>query len=78
MLESVAREQALDAVFDLMRWPDGTFSFVMDDADPDDLEVGLPVDEVVTEGRRRLQHWAALTELVPAPGAVVSFSAAPP
>lgn len=65
-------EQATDAVFDLLRWTRGDFAFVADEPNPDDLGVSLNVEEVITEGRRRLEEWESLTKAVPAPDAVVS------
>jgi hypothetical protein len=65
-------EQATDAVFDLLRWTRGEFAFMTDEANPDDLGVALNVEEVITEGRRRLEDWETLTKAVPAPDAVVS------
>ena len=76
-VRALAAEQATDAVFDLMRWPDGEFAFIVDEPDPDDLGAALPVEQVVEESNRRLAAWAALTAAVPAPGAVVSFAPAP-
>ena len=74
----VAREQAIDAVCELLRWAEGEFSFGMDEPDRDALPVTLPVDEVVSEGRRRLEAWPALTALIPSPAAVLSLSLNPP
>ncbi|HEU0131432.1 MAG TPA: DUF4388 domain-containing protein [Mycobacteriales bacterium] len=65
-------EQATDAVFDLLRWTRGDFAFVSNEPNPDDLGVSLNVEEVITEGRRRLEEWESLTKAVPAPDAVVS------
>jgi hypothetical protein len=65
-------EQATDAVFDLLRWTRGDFAFLAEEANPDDLGVSLNVEEVITEGRRRLEEWETLTKAVPAPDAVVS------
>jgi hypothetical protein len=76
-LRALAAEHATDAVFDLLRWPDGEFAFVVDEADPDDLGASLPVEEIVAEGRRRLETWPQLTESVPAPDAVVTVVPAP-
>jgi hypothetical protein len=76
-LRSLASEHATDSVFDLLRWPDGEFAFVVDEADPDDLGAALPVEDIVTEGRRRLETWPALTEAVPSADAVVSVVPAP-
>jgi hypothetical protein len=74
----LAAEQATDAVFDLLRWSDGDFSFVVDEPDPDDLGASLPVDAVVEEGRRRLALWGSLVESVPAPAAVLRLHPVPP
>ncbi len=74
----LAAEQATDAVFDLLRWPDGDFSFVVDEADPDDLGATLPVDAVVAEGRRRLELWGSLIESVPTPATVLRLHPLPP
>lgn len=74
---AVAAEQAHDAVFSLLRWPEGEFAFVVDEGDPDDLGAALPVEAVVTEGQRRIAAWAELVEHVPAPDAVVRVNPAP-
>ncbi|MFN2523852.1 MAG: DUF4388 domain-containing protein, partial [Mycobacteriales bacterium] len=71
----LAVEQATDAVFDLLRWPDGEFAFVVDEADPDDLGASLPVEDVVTEARRRIESWSVSP--VPSPDAVVSLVTSP-
>jgi hypothetical protein len=72
---ALAAEQATDAVFELLRWPDGEFAFVMGEPDPDDLGAALTVEEVVTEGRRRLAAWAAAS--VPPASAVLTPVPAP-
>jgi hypothetical protein len=72
VLHELVVEQATDAVFDLLRWTRGDFAFLADEPNPDDLGVSLNVEEVITEGRGRLETWEALTKAVPAPDAVVS------
>ncbi len=74
---ALAAEQAHDAVFSLLRWPEGEFAFVVDEVDPDDLGAALPVQDVVTEGQRRIIAWGELLESVPAPEAVVRVNPAP-
>jgi len=76
-VRALAEEQANDAVFSLLRWSDGEFAFVVDEADPDDLGALVPVEQVVTEGQRRITAWSAMVESVPAPSAVVSVNTAP-
>ncbi|HEV2888750.1 MAG TPA: DUF4388 domain-containing protein [Frankiaceae bacterium] len=63
-------EQATDAVFDLLRWSRGDFAFV-EEPNPDDLGVSLNVEEVIAEGRRRMEEWETLTKAVPSPDSVV-------
>src|SRR3954447_16191146 len=72
---ALAAEQAADAVFELLRWPDGEFAFVVDEADPDDLGATVAVEDVVAEGQRRMQTWAE-AEMPPA-DAVISLAPAP-
>jgi hypothetical protein len=73
-LHNLVREHIVDTVFDLMRWPDGVFEFVIDEANIDDVGVTREVDEVVTEARRRLDIWAAIDERLANPQAVVSLA----
>ncbi len=73
----LAAEQAVDGVFDLLRWVEGEYSFIVGEGDPDDLGVRLPVEHVVSEARRRLDVWAGLTATVPAAEAVVSLAPVP-
>ena len=77
-LHEIVVEQATDAVFDLLRWTRGDFAFMADEANPDDLGALLNVEEVIAEGRRRLEQWEGLTRSVPSPDAVVSVVLAPP
>ena len=77
VLAGYAAEQATDAVFELLRWPNGDFAFVVDEADPDDLGASLPVEALVAEGRRRLDTWATLIEKVATGAAVVSLQPVP-
>ncbi len=76
-VRDLAAEQANDAVFSLLRWPDGEFTFVVDESDPDDLGALVPVDQVVAEGQRRLAAWGEMVESVPAPDVVVVVNASP-
>jgi hypothetical protein len=77
VLHEHVQEHATDAVFDLLRWTQGEFAFVADQVNPDDLGVSLVVEEVITEGRKRLEQWEKLTKTVPAPDAVVGVVLSP-
>ncbi|MDX6213634.1 MAG: hypothetical protein QOF82_2721, partial [Frankiales bacterium] len=78
VLTSLMAEQAVDSVFDLLRWPEGDFGFVVDEANPDDLGVALPVDDVVAEARRRLDYWQTVSRTIPSPDSVLVISAHAP
>ncbi|HUR52024.1 MAG TPA: DUF4388 domain-containing protein [Mycobacteriales bacterium] len=73
----LAVEQASDAVFELLRWPNGEFAFVMDEENPDEVGASLPVEDVVAEAHRRLTAWQSLEDRVPSLEAVVSVVASP-
>jgi hypothetical protein len=75
MLHDLVGEHVVDTVFDLLRWPDGDFAFVVDEPNPDDVGVSRQVDDVVTEARRRLEVWKGVAEAIPSPAAVLSVPA---
>ncbi|HWC33182.1 MAG TPA: DUF4388 domain-containing protein [Mycobacteriales bacterium] len=60
VLHSLVTEQITDAVFDLMRWADGSFAFVVDEPNRDGVGVSCTAEDVVTEARRRLDVFASL------------------
>jgi len=74
-LHDLTGEHIIDTVFDLLRWPDGDFAFVVDEPNPDDVGVSRQVDDVVTESRRRLDVWKGVAEAIPSPQAVLSMPA---
>jgi hypothetical protein len=73
-LHTLVYEHIVDTVFDLMRWPDGVFEFVVDEQNSDDVGVTRDVDEVVAEARRRLDLWAAIDDRVATPATVLSLA----
>jgi hypothetical protein len=77
VLREVLAEQIVDAVFDLLRWPDGDFAFAVDESNPDDIGLALPVDELVAEARRRIDYWGQISQVVPSREAVLALAPAP-
>jgi uncharacterized protein YgfB (UPF0149 family) len=77
-LADVAGEHVVDAVFDLLGWADGDFSFALGEPDPDGLELSWPADQVISEVRRRLEVWEQLGDVAPPPEAVLSLAPVPP
>src|SRR3954466_13872171 len=78
VLHDLVAEHIVDTVFDLLRWADGDFAFVMDEPNPDDVGVSRQLDDIVTEARRRLESWGNVAAAVPSPQTVLSLSPTPP
>jgi len=78
VLVDLVGEHIVDTVFDLLRWPDGDFAFVVDEANPDDVGVTRLVDDVVAESRRRLEAWKTVAAAIPSPAAVLTVPAVLP
>jgi len=75
VLVDLIGEHVVDTVFDLLRWPDGDFAFVVDEVNPDDVGVSRQVDDVVAEARRRLEAWKTVAAAIPSPAAVLTVPA---
>jgi Domain of unknown function (DUF4388) len=73
VLRSAARDQAVDAVFDLLRWRDGDFAFVLDEPNPDDVDFAAPAAEVLGEAESRRDSWETVSRVVPSPDVVLSM-----
>src|SRR4051794_19130703 len=72
-LHDIGAEHVVDTVFDLLRWPEGDFAFVIDEPNPDDVGVSRQVDDVVAEARRRLDQWGKVATTLPSPQTVLSL-----
>lgn len=77
-VRALAADHVHDVVFELMRWPDGTFVFVVDEPDPDDVGVAVPVPDAVEEAQRRLAVWTTLAAAVRPPASVPRLVGVPP
>jgi hypothetical protein len=72
-LRSLVAEQVVDAVFDLLRWSEGDFSFTVDEPGPDDVGISLGVEPVVNDARSRLESWDHACRVVPSPETVLAL-----
>lgn len=72
-LRSLVAEQVVDAVFDLLRWSEGDFSFTVDEPGPDDVGFSLGVEPVVNDARSRLESWDHACRVVPSPDTVLAL-----
>jgi len=71
LLRQAAQEQATDAIFDLLRWHDGDFAFVLDEANPDEVGVEMSVETVLADAEARRATWESVSQVVPTPQAVL-------
>jgi hypothetical protein len=73
LLRVAAGDQSVDAVFDLLRWQNGDFAFVMDEANPDDVGVSMSVEAVLADAEARRAAWESVSQVVPSPQAVLAM-----
>jgi hypothetical protein len=71
LLRAMVSEQAVDAVFDFLRWADGDYSFSIDEPSPDEIGVQLGVEELVNDARSRLESWEHACQVIPSPDTVL-------
>jgi hypothetical protein len=73
VVQRLALQQVVDAVFDLLRWPNGDFSFAMDEENPDEVGLSVPADQIVNEAAARRESWESLSRLIPSPEVVLTM-----
>lgn len=76
--EPAARELTVDAVFDMLRRPEGDFAFQVDEVNIDDVGVVLTVDALIVETTKRGEGWDAVASIIPSPTAVLAMPVVPP
>src|SRR5690625_5160459 len=70
------QEQVLDALFEIIRWRYGAYSFTPDDTARDQgVPLALVVDDALVEVSRRQQEWRELSQVIPDMSSVPSFRA---
>jgi len=73
LLRQAASDQSVDAVFDLLRWRSGDFSFTVDEVNPDEVGVTLLADQVLSDAEARRESWETVSRVVSSPTAVMSM-----
>ncbi len=75
--DAMMREQIQDAVFELMRQTEGTFSFNMT-APSDSVRVTISTAQLVAEGEQRLRQWHEIASNIVSFDAIVTLAPQPP
>ncbi len=65
LLRQAATDQAVDAVFDMLRWTQGEFGFDSAEIDPDDVGLSLDHGQVLAEAQARADSCERMAALVP-------------
>ena len=73
LLRRAATDQSVDAVFDLLRWRNGDFAFVVEETNPDDVGVTLAVESILADAEARRASWETVSQVVPSPRAVLAM-----
>jgi hypothetical protein len=73
MVQQAVTDQSVDAVFDLLRWSEGDFAFVMGEGNPEDVGVAMPVESVLADANARQTSWEAVSQIVPSTKAVLAM-----
>jgi hypothetical protein len=76
-LATFVREQIQDAVFDLMRWTTGAFSFDQLSEVDEPIQLSVTVENLIMEGSRRLEEWEQVRRKIPSLDAVVAMAPTP-
>ena len=76
-LREIAREHLADELFDLARWPDGSFDFEQGANPPESLDPAAAVDDLLAETERRLAAWPEIAGKVPGRAALLSIPSRP-
>jgi len=72
------QEQTLDAMFEVLSWRFGSFSFEAGEAAAvPEIPVAMTVDQALVEVARRQQQWRELSQVIPDLEAVPTFSSDP-
>jgi hypothetical protein len=77
LLLGVAREHTVDALFDVLRWIEGTFAFDVNEADHDDLGLRESAEALVGLAGQRIDAWPALSGQISSPDVVLRLAPAP-
>ena len=77
-LEQATADQLVDVMFDLLRWTEGNFSFVVDEVNPDDVGIAVALGDVLAQVEARTEAWRELTSVLPSPNVVLSIASSVP
>jgi hypothetical protein len=73
LLRQAVTDQSVDAVFDLLRWEQGDFAFVIDEDNPDDVGVTMSIETILADAESRRSSWESVSQIVPSAQALLAM-----
>lgn len=78
LLDTFIKEQIQDAIFNLLQWDIGGFSFDEGETSPQEIGLSVSVENLIMESSRRLEEWEVIRRKLPSLDVVVRMSPTPP
>lgn len=77
-LDGLVREQLIEAMFELLRQPEGDFTFAPGTADGADVALRIPGEDLLASATARLSEWSRVEERLPGDGTVLALAPTAP
>jgi hypothetical protein len=77
-LEAAVQSQIEAAVFDLLRWEEGSFKWESGSTFEPEVDLTLSIEDLMEEASRRLEELEEITTKIPSEAAVLAMAPSPP
>jgi len=78
LLDTFIKEQIQDAIFNLLQWDAGNFTFDEGETSPQEVGLSVSVENLIMESSRRLEEWEVIQRKIPSLDVIVRMSPTPP
>lgn len=78
LLSTFIREQIQDAIFNLLQWDAGNFSFEVAEESAEEVGLSVSVENLIMESSRRIEEWEVIHRKIPNLDVVLAMSPTPP
>lgn len=78
LLDTFIKEQIQDAIFNLLQWDMGKFTFDEGVVSPQEIGLSVSVENLIMESSRRLEEWEVIQRKIPNLDVIVRMAPTPP
>jgi hypothetical protein len=78
LLETFLKEQIQDAIFNLLQWDAGQFSFSPGEVSNQEVGLSVSVENLIMESSRRIEEWEVIQRKIPSMDVVLRMAPTPP